>query len=233
MGDQLKHHNENELHKLLQQFSSKKVADRSVQLAQRAFYDYMVDKLEDHAMLIVSCNKELAQVALQEAWANIFKNAHTFDPEQASVSTWAKMITKRCALTELRRFYKHEMRNKKGNDTGHDVDGFEEDLLDSLPCPLPSVEERVHAQQVQRAIAACIDTLPSDKGPNYKLAMKLTLEEDLTRQEMSEILSLQSPRYASLNAEQVRGWVRQAVLKMKSCINQKLGRTDTKESTDE
>lgn len=224
MIDQLKHHNEQELLKLLQQFSSKKVSERTVQIAQRAFYDCLVRELDQHALFIVNHNKELAQVAVQEAWIKIFATANKYDPDKASVKTWAKMITGRCAIDELRRFYKHDMRNKDEAQFD-EVERMEDNVLDTLVCPLPSAEERVHALQVQRAIADCLSALPSGKGPNYRLAMKLVLDEDLSYQEMSDVLSQQSVKQGTLNAEQVRGWVRQAAAKMKSCISQKLGRT--------
>jgi RNA polymerase sigma factor (sigma-70 family) len=226
VSQELKHHNEQALRNMLQQFSNKKNTDRTVQLAQRAFYDCLASELDQHALYIVNHNREVAQVAVQEAWIKILSSADKYDPEKSSVKTWAKMITGRCAIDELRRFYKHDMRNKDTDDQSDELERLEENVLDDMVCPLPTGEESLHAKQVQRAIAQCLEVLPNGKGPNYRLAMKLVLDEDLSYQEMSDVLSQQSVKQQKLNAEQVRGWVRQAAAKMKSCISKKLGRAD-------
>ncbi|WP_050463204.1 RNA polymerase sigma factor [Herbaspirillum autotrophicum] len=207
---------------LLQQFSTRNATGRSVQAAQREFYDSLVNELDQHAMSIVNYNRDLAQAALQEAWIKIFLSADRYDPRLASVKTWAKVITSQCANDELRRFYKHEGKIERSNSpTDQGEDGV--DPLDGFACPLPGVDDQMYAQQVQRAIAECIESLPAGRGPNYRLAMKLTLDQDLSYAEMKDILAGQSARHADLNAEQVRGWVRQAVVRMKGCINLKLG----------
>lgn len=225
--------NNEELARLLQKFSTRNPTERSVQMAQREFYELLKRDLDQHVKKLVNFNDDVAQVALQNAWVKIFVSGHTYDPKLSSVKTWAKMIGFQCAEDELRRLYsrqklivdikKRAPEDEDGEDGPSDLDGF--------ACSMPSAEDMLHAQQVQRAIAECIERLPHGRGPNYRLAMKLTLDEDLSYAEMKDILAAQSPQYAKLNAEQVRGWVRQAAARMKGCINEKLGLSGKDDAT--
>ncbi len=230
MEDQLKLHHEKLLLNLLQQFSTKKMSERSVQLAQRAFYDCLVRELDAYAMLIVGQRQELAKTAVQEAWAKIFLFADKFNPARSSVKIWAKTITYQNAMAALHSFYKDHTRNKDSSGTDNNSAHIEDGLTDSIACPLPAMEERVKAQEVQRVLMQGIDGLSSDNGFNYILAMKLVLDDDITYQEMSEVLSLQSVRSAKLNASQVSGHVSQAARQLKIGINRDLGRTVDKEN---
>jgi DNA-directed RNA polymerase specialized sigma24 family protein len=217
--------NNEELARLLQKFSTRNATDRNVQAAQREFYEHLQRDLDLHIKQVVNFNEDLAQVALQNAWVKIFVSAHTYDPQLSSVKTWAKMIGFQCAKDELRRLYSRQkliadikprpVQADDADDGAGDFDGY--------TCALPSAEDALHAQQVERAIAECIERLPHGRGPNYRLAMQLTLDDDLSYAEMKDILAAQSPQYTNLNAEQVRGWVRQAAARMKGCINEKLG----------
>lgn len=221
--------NNEELARLLKSFSSKNPAERGAQAAQREFYELLVKDLDRHVLKIVKFNEEVAQAALQNAWLRIFMTAHAYDPSLASVKTWAKKIGEQCAIDELRRVYRHKKREIPIDQRRHDEDGEghadEASGLDGFACPLPGPDEQMQSQQVQRAIADCIQRLPAGDGPNYRLAMKLSLDNELSYKEMQDILSAQSPRYHDLNAERVRGWVRQAAQKMKGCIQEKLGRS--------
>lgn len=217
--------NNEELARLLKTFASRNSADRGVQAAQREFYEYLVKDLDRHVLRRVLFNEEVAQAALQNAWLKIFMTAHTYDPKLASVKTWAKKIGEQCAIDELRRVYAQHAKivdiekHHQDRDEDSELSG-----LDGFACELPGPDDEMHAKQVQQAIAQCIERLPAGDGPNYRLAMKLSLDNDLSYNEMKEILSAQSPRYQNLNAEQVRGWVRQAAARMKGCITEKLGR---------
>ncbi len=217
--------NNEELARLLKLFASRNPADRGVQAAQREFYEYLVKGLERHVLTQVMFNEDVAQAALQNAWLKIFMTAHTYDPKLASVKTWAKKIGEQCAIDELRRFYSQQEKivdiEKHGQD---DDEQGELSGLDGFACNLPGPEEELEAKQVQQAIVQCIERLPKGKGPNYRLAMKLSLENELNYKQMKDILSAQSPRYQDLNDEQVRKWVRKAAERMKGCITAKLGR---------
>ncbi|MFL9923698.1 sigma factor [Herbaspirillum lusitanum] len=194
-----------------------------MQAAQREFYDLLVNDLDRHVLKSVKYNEEVAQAALQNAWLKIFMTAHTYDPALASVKTWAKKIGEQCAVDELRRLYVHKKRivdieQRRDDDEGSDeVSG-----LDGFSCPLPGPEEKLQGRQLQQVVADCIERLPND-GPNYQLAIRLALDNELSYKGMQDILQAQSPRYHDLNHERVRGWVRKAAQEMKACIQEKLG----------
>jgi RNA polymerase sigma factor (sigma-70 family) len=195
----------------------------AVRAAQDAFYRMLSKTLETHAMRIVNYNEELARNALQEAWIKIFLSAEKYDPSLAKVKTWAKRIVFQCAMDELRTHYRHYKHTDPNHDQ-HDGGAMDsEEDFENIACPLPNTEDKLYASQIQQAVEHCMAQLPADKGPNYRLAMKLNLDQDLTLADMTDILAAQSPRYEKINAVQVRGWVRKASELMKACLNLKLG----------
>ncbi|MFZ6693054.1 RNA polymerase sigma factor [Undibacterium sp. SXout20W] len=235
------HHISNEeLTRLLHKFATKDGSQPEIRNAQRTFFNYLNRELDQHVRRVVNYNEDIAQVAMQEAWIKILESANKYDPAKASVKTWAKMISANCAIDQLRAYYKRikilaQCTLDKGTDDAHSpkktspvVDGsdlaggYAEEINHQI-CPLLRPDDQVYANQLQQAIKACIEILPSKDGPNFRQAMELCLDEDLSYAQMMSILAAQSPRYADLNVEQVRGWVRQAKLRMQHCISQKLG----------
>jgi RNA polymerase sigma factor (sigma-70 family) len=195
----------------------------AVRAAQDAFYKMLNKALETHAMRIVNYNEEIARNALQEAWIKIFLGAEKYNPSLAKVKTWAKRIVFQCAMDELRSHYRHYKHTDPNHDQHDDAGMDSEADFENIACPLPNTEDKLYASQIRQAVEHCIAQLPADKGPNYRLAMKLNLDQDLTLADMKDILAAQSPRHEKINAEQVRGWVRKASELMKACLNLKLG----------
>lgn len=231
-----------ELTRLLHKFAAKSGSRRELIEAQRLFYNHLGKTLAQHAMQIVRHNEELAAVAVQEAWINIFRTADRYDPTKASVKTWAKMITRQCATDQLRSYYKHHRQspivasdgavsnldsehNSQQATGGMDTNFAALDDASALVCPMPHSDDLVYQEQVKKAFRSCLDQLPTANGPNFRQAMELSLDEELSYPDMMEILSVQSQHHANINAEQVRGWVRQARLRMAACLGQKLGWT--------
>ncbi|WP_426194489.1 RNA polymerase sigma factor [Massilia sp. DWR3-1-1] len=195
---------------LLRKFADPGGNGRVAQAAHRAFYNSLHKTLDRQALQSTNYNQELARVAVQEAWIKILRSAHRYDPALASVETWAKMITRQCANDLLRSAYVTE----KIFEPAEEPEAF--------ACPLPQSDELLYQQQVEQATAQCIATLPSGRGPNYRLALELALDPDLSYADMTSRLQEQVQGGALLNAEQVRGWVRQALKRMRECINRKL-----------
>lgn len=217
------------LAELLQYFGGKIPAAGSLGAAQREFYDLLVTDLERHVLRTVGFNEELAITAIQHAWIKIFTTANSYDPKLASVKTWAKRLAGQCAIDELRKHYRDQERIVDLNAGASSQDDPWEPGLDSLACSLPGPDQHAQDQELQKIVSECIERLPAGKsGPNYKLAIRLLLEEDMSYSEMREVLSAQSARFSTLNAEQVRGWVRQAVTRMKACIGEKWGAMSSK-----
>lgn len=199
-----------ELTGLLRKFGQVGGNGRMAEAAHRAFYNGLHKALDRQAMQATNYNQELAKVAVQEAWIKILRSAHRYDPALASVETWAKLITRQCANDLLRSAYVAEKTFALTDD------------LEEFVCPLPQGDEVLYQQQVELATAQCIAALPCDRGPNYRLALELTLDPELTYADMTIRLQEQVRGNLVLNVEQVRGWVRQAIKRMRACINRKL-----------
>jgi RNA polymerase sigma-70 factor (ECF subfamily) len=195
---------------LLRKFGQPGGSGREIEAAHRAFYNCLHKTLDRQAMQATHYNQDIAKAAVQEAWIKILRSAHRYDPALASVETWAKLITRQCANDLLRSTYAVEKVHAAT------------DELDAFACPLPQGDEVLYQQQVERATAQCIEALPCDQGPNYRLALELALDPELTYADMTCRLQEQVRGNLILNAEQVRGWVRQAIKRMRACINKKL-----------
>ncbi|MDQ2987687.1 MAG: sigma-70 family RNA polymerase sigma factor [Pseudomonadota bacterium] len=216
-----------DLASLLQEFAGTRGSLRASRNAQERLYRSLGKDLDAFARWLTRANDELAAPAVQEAWIKIFTSAPHYDPAKASVKTWAKRITFQCVQDEMRSYYK---RNKllapvapPSHGEGPDDDLEHADLLANLACPAPHSEELVLRDEVQRAVADCIDVLPDGDGPNYRLAMQLCLDEDLTQTDMLQILAANSIEHRDINLYQVQGWIRQARVRMQDCLGKKLG----------
>lgn len=224
-----------ELAKLLRQFSasSKEVADA----ARRRFYYSTVKFFDRQALVRTGYNEELAKQAMQEAWIKMMTKPESYDPGKGKVVNWASGIINHCAMDALRFAYKIRKRPRPKVARSEDKDEVEDDYEDEIDdpndqalrdyeegavCPALPADERLYQDQVARATALCIEALPRDHGPNYRLAMELALDPDLTYAQMTDIIQHQMPG-ETINAEQVRGWVRNAVKRMRACVNAKLG----------
>jgi DNA-directed RNA polymerase specialized sigma24 family protein len=216
-----------ELTRLLRQFGTP--TRDAVDDARHAFYNSTVKFFDRQALRATGYNQELAQQAMQEAWIKIARKAGTYDPAKGKVHAWANAIITRCALDQLRAYYRELKLRKALGGADQDSDGRYDGVAAAgaqdggqAACPVMPADEMVYQEQVARATALCVKALPCDNGPNYRLAMELTLDADLTFAEMTEVIQLQMP-HGTVNSEQVRGWVRQAVKRMRACVSARLG----------
>lgn len=222
-----------ELTHLLRKFGEPGANGRAAEQAQREFYHRIYKTIDLCALQTAKFNHEIAVVAVQETWLQILNAAPKYDPARSSVKTWVQRITQYCTLTELRKHYK-EVRVRDALRTGNPAEADDApadedshaDVLNGLTCPvLPndSTGDAVYQQQVIAAAQACLETLPAGRSPNYRLAMELALNEDLTYEDMKTVLQAHAPEGKLLNGEQVRGWVRAAADRMRACLGRKLG----------
>ncbi|MES3024803.1 MAG: RNA polymerase sigma factor [Pseudomonadota bacterium] len=184
---------------------------RALDADHTAFFNCLEKKLEWQALQSTRYNADIAKVAVQEAWIKIMSSAHSYDPKLASVETWARMITRRCAIDQLRLLVKDA---KVIGEEGADFEAY--------ACPLPQSDEGLYQKQVERAAALCLEALPSGKR-NYRLALELALDPELSYAEMTCRLQEQVLDDVILNTEKVRGWVRHAKELMGTCLQKKLG----------
>lgn len=203
------HDEQEELGKLLRSFWSEQGTPESRRLDQNELCNRLKNVLNRHAMRIVNNNEELARVALQEAWLKIFRNARSYDPARANVQTWAKLITTQCAIDELRAYYRRRPPELADTD------------VETVACPLPDPARALDAARFQRAVTDCVDALPTDRGPNYRLALQLALDQEVSREEMVEILAAQHAEHHNINLEQVQMWIRRARARLVECLQGK------------
>ncbi|NYE61647.1 RNA polymerase sigma-70 factor (ECF subfamily) [Duganella sp. 1224] len=217
-----------ELSKLLQSFWMDQGHPEARRRAQNELFQRLKPVLDRRARMAVQHNEELAKVALQEAWMKIFRSARSYDPGKSSVLTWAKMITSQCAADELRGYYKSHPEARRGKRptpaAADEGGGDREPMVCPLPEPphMPSAEDELIGARLARAAADCIDALPGgDGGPNYRLAMELVLDDEVSRAEMVAILAAHQPDGTALNLEQVQVWIRRARAKVMECLEGK------------
>jgi RNA polymerase sigma-70 factor (ECF subfamily) len=200
-----------ELATLLRSFWTQQGSAEQRRLAQNQLYHRLQSDLDWMAKKVVNHNEELAARAVQEAWLKIFKSAQSYDPAQSSVKTWAKMITARCATDQLRSAYKDNwLVNLNDTESAAPL------------CELPSPDEQADATALRAVLVRCIAELPDRDGPNFRLAMELCLEEDLSHAQMTEVLAAHAPPGENVNIERVRGWIKRGREKLDACIRGRL-----------
>ncbi|ASS68252.1 RNA polymerase sigma factor SigW [Paenibacillus sp. RU4T] len=148
---------------------------------QRAFADLVgmyQDKLY-HLAYRMLYNRQEAEDAVQETFLRVFRNMERYD-ESMKFSTWIYRITTNLAIDRLRR-------RKPGFSLDAEVP--EHDGLDGysmFASEDASPEDEVLLSETQRIIRAAIETLP----PKYKSVMVLRYLEDLSLQEISDVLDM-------------------------------------------
>lgn len=196
---------------LLRSFWQPEGSAQQQRQAQQRLYQRLQGKLEALALHVVNYNEELAARAVQEAWIKIFRSASTYDSSKAGVITWAKRITSQCAIDQLRQDYRERWMAPWPDEPPPDT-----------ACELPLPDEQADSAALRRVLARCIDELPERDGPNFRLAMQLCLDEDLSHAQMTEILAAQAPPGEQINLERVRGWIRRGKQKLDDCVRARL-----------
>lgn len=212
-----------ELSRLLKQFALGQASDHATTRAQRAFYESVRRPLErtvSHALIL---RPELARMAAQEAWSQIFLSARNYDPAAGTVVAWIKGIALNCA----RRVLREEAQAKRllisqgyqGNQA-HSSDWLDDapDAFDQAACPLPGPEQRAQATEVRDAVARCLDRLPAEGRVPYRQVYELAIESDLSNRELAELFNAQHPERSPCNEEQLRKWMARAGDKMRDCL---------------
>lgn len=214
-----------ELVLLMQRFLKAGEGSPAQRLAHEGFYQRLRQPVEHEALRATGMNRDIAASVMQEAWHKIFRSAHTYDASKSMVTTWARMITRKCATDEFRNYYKHHPSGS--GDAGADDPAIHEAELDenhfqSRAGPLPAGDEALYAKQVVQATAACLGKLQADRWPNIRMAFMLYLDSDLTYEDVLEQLRAVAPPTARFNSENVRSWVRLGRDQMRACLRRKL-----------
>ena len=122
-------------------------------------------------MMKMSPDASVAEEVAQEAMIALWRKAHSFDPNKASLSTWLFTIARNLRIDRFRA-------KKKDN-----LDPNEPMLL---PSEEPSAEETVFRGEESIKVRNCISKLPEDQQEVVGLAFM----EGMTHQEIAENLGI-------------------------------------------
>ena len=122
-------------------------------------------------MMKMSPDSSVAEEVAQEAMITLWRKAHSFDPNKASLSTWLFTIARNLRIDRFRA-------KKKDN-----LDPNEPMLL---PSAEPSAEETVFREEESIKVRNCISKLPEDQQEVVGLAFM----EGMTHQEIADNLGI-------------------------------------------
>lgn len=119
---------------------------------------------------------QTAEDITQEAFVKVWKNLKKFDP-QKKFKTWLFQITKNTCIDYLR---KHKQAVPPSSLDEEQMAQSLERLVDLSPLPQEAFDIQIFEQQLDKLLAS----LPE----NHKLVVVLHLQQDLTFQEISDLL---------------------------------------------
>ena len=119
--------------------------------------------------------RDLAQEAFLKAWRGL-----RFYKFESSFSTWLYRLTSNVCIDFLRQ----QKRRGTGSLVVSDEEGEETEL--EVPDPEPLPEQQVIQQENQRIVAAAMDELEEE----FRLALTLRVVDELSYEEIGEILDL-------------------------------------------
>lgn len=136
------------------------------------------DKLY-HLACRMTGNRQEAEDVVQDTFLRVFKNLDSFDENQ-KFSTWIYRIATNQCIDRLRK--KRKVYSLDAETSDHEgIDGYA-----MLPCDDRTPESELLLSETQRLIQQAMETLP----PKYKSVMILRYMQDLSLQEISEVLDM-------------------------------------------
>lgn len=164
-------------------------ADRN---AFRRIYDLASPKLYGIALRI--CHESaLAEDAVQEAFAEIWRKAGDFDPARGNAMAWMAVIARNRAIDAVRRRTR----------SGHEQTGMPEEMLNAVVDP----NQRADGGVGYMALAACLGELE----PRDREAVLRAYYRGESREELAERFD------APVNT--VKTWLRRALAALKGCLD--------------
>lgn len=123
--------------------------------------------------------KEVANDAVQETFIKIWKNLNKFDKEKSSFKTWLFKIAKNTIidLSRKKRFFLFSDLEETVNDEDYSI---VENIEDDTPLPDEILEKMENIEKLKNII----EKMPK----NYKEVLVLHYQEDMTFEEIGEIL---------------------------------------------
>lgn len=164
---------------------------------QRAFkqlYDLTASYLNGIAYRILG-NTASSEEALQEAYLQVWKNAHSYRPDKAKAMTWLISITRYRALDKL---------SKQQKAKEEPLEGTEPNTLGNQAGP----ERDYQHWQMGQAFMRCFDQLDGQQAACLKMAYL----EGQSREAIATVMTTK--------VNTVKSWLRRAQEKLKSCLTQ-------------
>ncbi|MGG4147424.1 RNA polymerase sigma factor SigW [Paenibacillus algorifonticola] len=158
-----------------------RLAKLSLKGDQRAFAELVglyQDKLFHMAYRMLS-NRQEAEDVVQEAFMRVYRNLERYD-ETLKFSTWIYRIATNLCIDKLRK--RKPVYSLDAESTDHEgLDGYS-----MIPSDNRTPESETLLSETQQIIHQAIASLP----PKYKTVMMLRYIEDLSLQEISEVMDI-------------------------------------------
>lgn len=131
------------------------VADHGDRVAFRRLYDHYAPRMKSY-LIRSGSSADLAEELVQDCMATIWRKAGSFDPDQASVSTWMFTIVRNRRIDYFRR--------------GRGAQALDADDPMLLPEAAPLADSVVSAAEDAARIARVIAELPPEQAEMLRLA---------------------------------------------------------------
>jgi RNA polymerase sigma-70 factor (ECF subfamily) len=165
-------------------------------LAFRELYEASSPRLYGLALRILR-RRELAEEALQESYASIWRHAGDYQAGLASPMTWMTTIVRNKSFDLLRRLQAEV-----------DIDGedFSEPVLASLRDPAATPAEALELSSEARALAICMSALEE----KHRHVLGLAFFHDLSHSDVAQKLALPLGT--------VKTWIRRSLERLQACL---------------
>lgn len=163
---------------------------RGDRVAFRHLYDLQSPRLYAIALRLTR-QAALASDAVQEAFINVWRNAHRFDPQRGPAEAWLLGLVRFRAIDLLRR-------------TAREVSGEE------LPEPIdetPDVLARLGAEQDATRLRACLEALPEDR----RRLIVMSFMDGLSHTDLAVRTG------APLGS--IKAWIRRGLTSLRGCLD--------------
>jgi RNA polymerase sigma-70 factor (ECF subfamily) len=161
-------------------------------------------------VLRIQRNRAVAEEVLQEVYVKVWRSAGSYDSRLAQPLTWLTSIARHCAIDHLRR--RQAEPATVSTTRSEPESGEERDLLDAVPAdgdgPLEALQQASEARQ----LTACMRALSREQ----QQCLALAFYQGLSHAELAAHL------VQPLGT--VKSWVRRALMALKDCLAQAVGR---------
>lgn len=164
--------------------------------ALRALYEETAAYLNRVAFNILH-SEEWSNDVLQDAFIQIWENAHCYRPGLSAPLTWMSSLVRYRALDKLAREKRHG---------GHLA---LETIMDTLLSMEPSVEENIEYSERQCSFLECMNTL----NERARRCIQLAYLHGYSREQLATTFST--------NTNTIKSWLHRSVKRLKTCLEQK------------